>query len=567
LNSNDYVVILINTRIKIYLGESFVFTKDWLIVKKYFKYIKYAIPLLIIIITFITQHGLGLFLFEFCELLIVVFISDFIIAKNKIFGNVVNDILVFLLNSQLLVHMFTMEYITMVMLSNITLIEDLSGKAYVYIPAVLLVVASSVLPIDCFKFFDKYRFVILSAVLAAELAFSFIAGNVFSPMYNLIKLGDQYVEKQLMISRMAAAGNMTDTFYRPGLQSYRDKPENLVSSPNVIMIFVEGLSQSVVEDSRGIMPNVAYWESQSLHFTGYFNHTFATYRGLMGQLYSGYVYEDRDTNTLVSLPSAFSNLGYTTTFINTEPNNVQFLTYLETLGFDNVISDATTTNGMADSISDKDSFDMLFDTIESQADSSRPFYTAIYTFGTHASLDSPDMQFGDGSSAMLNKFYNVDYWFGEFMERFNESSLAENTIIVFTADHCTYGDLDFMQAFPDHPRISSEVDAIPLFIYYEGIEPEAIEVSGRNSLSLAPTLLDYLDISTPNYFLGYSLFMGSQNNNNYDTIFADGSNSNMLTTQGGTVASLTENQYYITVENLENYYTAVSQDPIAIYSN
>lgn len=31
-------------------------------------------------------------------------------------------------------------------------------------------------------------------------------------------------------------------------------------------------------------------------------------------------------------------------------------------------------------------------------------------------------------------------------------------------------------------------------------------MNGRNTLDLAPTLLDYLDISAPNHFLGTSLF-------------------------------------------------------------
>lgn len=49
-------------------------------------------------------------------------------------------------------------------------------------------------------------------------------------------------------------------------------------------------------------------------------------------------------------------------------------------------------------------------------------------------------------------------------------------------------------------------DEIPFLIYHKGITPEVIDVNGRNSLNMASTLLDYLDISAPNLFLGTSLF-------------------------------------------------------------
>ena len=254
------------------------------------------------------------------------------------------------------------------------------------------------------------------------------------------------------------------------------------------------------------MPNVANYQSKSLRFTGYYNHTFATYRGLIGQLYSGYQLSDFDSNSLISVQSILADEGYDTCFINTEPDNDDFSEYLNNMNFNEVIGDDYECNGMADSISDGDAYGILFDEAINKYETGNPFFIAIYTFGTHASLDSTEQLFGDGSSAELNKFYDADYQFGEFMEKFINSPLYDNTIVVFTAYHATYQEASFNEAFSDYTRQFHSIDEIPFFIYHKEVEPSSISVSGRNTLDFAPTILDYIDVSAPNYFIGSRLF-------------------------------------------------------------
>ena len=101
----------------------------------------------------------------------------------------------------------------------------------------------------------------------------------------------------------------------------------------MILIFTEGLSRSIIWDERNIMPNLRALESESLSFTNYYNHTFATFRGLIGQLYSGYQFDNLDTNGLISLQAILGKRGYQTAFINTEPSNTEFSEYLAVLPF------------------------------------------------------------------------------------------------------------------------------------------------------------------------------------------------------------------------------------------
>lgn len=101
------------------------------------------------------------------------------------------------------------------------------------------------------------------------------------------------------------------------------------------------------------------------------------------------------------------------------------------------------------------------------------------------------------------------------------------------------------------------LDQIPFLIYYKGITPETIDADGRNSLDFAPTVLDYLDISAPNYFLGESLFVQKQNNNTYDTVFEV--EGKFLDTDGKNISELSDIKRDIIEKQVKKYFIAKTQ--------
>lgn len=520
---------------------------------------KYIFSLILTFVAYTRVSDPCYLIIGIAELLIIFTLSN-ILMKKKILGRIVNSILLLLYNAQMVVMVFGNSYITMLMLTNIDSIKALSGKAGIYITGVLIVLIFTFLPIKRISSGRNTSSYFLSAALCLELVLTLFFGNTFSPLYGYCDLGIQHYESVKLEESIAeAAKNQTNEeevetspFYNKGIEDFKQKNDNLIEQPNVILIFTEGLSQNVISDSRSIMPNIAEYQQKSFCFTNYFNHTFATYRGLIGQLYSGHQLEDFDSNPLISIQSIFSDEGYNTCFINTEPNNKDFTKYLESFGFDKLYGDTDSEcNGMADTISDKDAYEMIFDIAKEQEETGEPFFLSIYTFGTHASLDSTDQKFGNGTDAELNKFYDVDYQFGKFMKKFNRSSLADNTIIIFTADHATYQDDSFIASFPDYPRAATSIDEIPFFIYYDGITPGSLDVNGRNSICLAPTIFDYLDISAPNYFLGTSLFSDKATNiqeTSYSDLYAT------FTSKNGQVAQMDEADREQFNKLLEEYY-------------
>ena len=211
-------------------------------------------------------------------------------------------------------------------------------------------------------------------------------------------------------------------------------------------------------------------------------------------------------------------------------------------------------------IPDKDAYELLYDTVIEQNQKEQPFFTTIYTFGTHVTLDSPDEQYGDGTNPALNKFFNTDFQFGIFLERFRESELYDNTLLILTSDHATCADDDFRSTFSDYSRQSFGLDKIPFCIYHKGIEARVIDANGRNSLCIAPTLLDYLDISEPNYFLGTSLFVSDYDESKYSTTFYYP--GEILSTVGGEIKELSEEDYLDFWGKLTMYFAATNNDDL-----
>ncbi len=529
-----------------------VWSSKWLSVTKY------LLPLLLIIWCYSKKVSESYLLVQLIELFLIVLLSE--IIHNKVVRRVVNTVLLLILNVQIAVMIFGTTYVTWVMLSNLSSLEDLSGHGALYILAVIVVIIDLILPVNpIFEglWKEERKLKLLSGCLAVELVLTMVIGAEFSPLYNICLTASDGISVVSRAREYADATVDESEFYHDEILNCLGKPEDLPSNPNVILIFTEGLSQNIVSDERNITPNIREYESKSLNVTNYYNHTFATYKGLVGQLYSGYSWQDGDTNNLISIQDILGDKGYQTSFINTEPTNYQFVRYLETFDFDTLVSDADGgQTGIANSLTDKEAYNTLWDVVSEQAESGQPFFTSIYTFGTHCSFDSPDEVYGDGSNPLLNKFYNMDYQFGQFMEKFEESELAENTIIVFTADHCTYEDDDFTETFPDYYRESYECDMVPMFIYYKGMTPSEWDAEGCTSITLAPTILDYLDVSAPNYFMGNSLFANLWEKSDFNSVFAE--SLNVFETSDG-IVELSDIESDMIGDKLDQYYILSQQ--------
>lgn len=493
------------------------------------------------------------------ELLLIFFLTNMFHEKKRI-KYLINGFLLLFYNIQMIVFVFGSSFVTVMMLSNLDSLKALSGEAVRYGSGAVLVFLFSFLPVaNCNKEWRTKIAFAAVVVMFAEILLVSSQSVIYSPYCGYVNLFKQYHQRvtaanqveNLIKDDIEAAKLVESEMYQEEVKGYREKDAALAQQPNVIVIFTEGLSSAVVDDERNITPNISKWKEKSIQFDNYYNHTFATYRALNGQLYSGHQLSDMENNPLISVQDILHNQGYESFFINTEPHNDDFAKYLEDLNFSELISDKSMNCcGLADSVCDKDAYELLYETALEKAKGGIPFFGAIYTFGTHTSFDSVHEKYGDGTDPVLNRFADMDAQFGAFMDMIDKNWIFHNTIVVFTTDHSAYHDDPFHDAFPNHPCSFQSLDEIPLFIYHKGVEPEVIDVNGRNSLGLAPTILDYLDISAPNYFLGTSLFSGDeceiQEMAYYDSVV-------LLGTEQGKVHEMDEADNSVVLEMIHEY--------------
>ena len=80
-----------------------------------------------------------------------------------------------------------------------------------------------------------------------------------------------------------------------------------------------------------------------------------------------------------------------------------------------------------------------------------------------------------------------------------------------------------------------------------------IDVDGCNSLDFTPTICDYLDISSENYFLGISLFADTETKSEYDTIFHQG--QDYISTKGNIISEISGPEKNDLKKEIAKYYS------------
>jgi arylsulfatase A-like enzyme len=317
------------------------------------------------------------------------------------------------------------------------------------------------------------------------------------------------------------------------------KVNGTLGPQNVIVIFTEGMSATLLgsygSGHQGISPNIDALAKKSMRVINYYNHTAATYRGLQGQMVSGYpraggsgtssAWESGDRREVLSkihyksVPMILRDMNYRTYFMSPHHDSVALNTLLRSLAFDRVYSYESISRELhpdsnhmtAGSLSDEGLFNALRNLLSSSAfqASKKPFFIGTYNIGTHAFLDvdAADKKYGDGSNPVLNRMHNYDYQLGKFLDYFFASRYAKNTVLIFTADHSTYPDSYFRKVVSPYYR-PYFVGEIPLLIYDPArVLPRVYDVRGRTSIDFAPTLLQLLGVKKDyNSFVGTSLF-------------------------------------------------------------
>jgi arylsulfatase len=491
------------------------------------------------------------------EALLLFLLIDFISYKNKMISRLIGGLLLGILYLQALALLLNGRFIQLIMITNIESVSALKGKMLFYTLIILISVIILLLPSNRKLLKIKNNFIkacVITILLFIEFGTISITGVDHSPTISSFLLIHSLIQRGAMDRKISQNINNENSlllkeFYSESIGDGINKPENISDRPNVILIFTEGMSRNILDDSRNIMPNLSRYAKEGLSFDNYYNHTAATYRGIIGQLYSSHQYNNGDTNSLVSLQSIFKKYGYETIFINTEPENERFTDYLNSFQYDTV----TSGNVHNRSLTDKEAYQLLFNELVNTKDKRIPRFITVYTFGTHVTFDSNEKKYGTGDNRLLNRFYNCDYQFGQFIDKLKHSDIGADTVLIFTTDHASYVDEDYTKTFyPEYERFDTFADTVPFIIWYKGIISASVDAKGRNSLDLAPTVLDYLDMDSSNYFLGTSLFQDIKNPL-LETVFCVPDSEWYVKTDGMGLRNLTKEEQKSYMAIIEKY--------------
>ncbi|EOT9368531.1 LTA synthase family protein [Escherichia coli] len=447
------------------------------------------------------------------------------LIKRKFISNILWGIYLSILGVQAASLFSSGQYLMPLALSNAAEVESLGiGEVIkVFSIFILFVIVSFVtMPSGALVGRIKYyKFSFFCIVLL--LVCSFISTGPVYAFYETAKL--YYLQQTFKPSeKIGDAGKSflkTSVFITP-LQN-----NNNFKGRNVIVIFAEGFSSEIIGNSKmahfPITPNLDKLSTEALSFKNYYNHTAATFRGLRGQLTSGYQFRDglTDAGTGIaqlsnveinniylhrqtSLPDILKEYGYKSYFIASTEKNSPLNTMLKTLNFDKVLGMGDFIGYQRDRMTDKQTFNALQYFLRSQENKNERFFIGVYPSGTHHGQDSPNEKYFDGSNPLYNKFYNYDFQLGKFVDFFRRSSFYGNTLLIITSDHSTFPSTEYKKSFNSDSRYF--VDKIPFLIIGKNITPEVLDAGGENSLSFAPTILHMLGIQySMSYFLGCSL--------------------------------------------------------------
>jgi len=322
---------------------------------------------------------------------------------------------------------------------------------------------------------------------------------------------------------------------------------NKTKTKNIIIFFTEGLSARMMgvynSKFKLLTPNLNSFSKSSMIVNNYYNHTAATYRGIIGQIcsiyptYGGYGgwtdnYQNMPEINYYGLTDILKENAYQTIFFNPKFEHMSRLDEMaKQIGFDIVLNAEDLSkkylNGeqplQKDAVSDLQLYTSLIAFLQNCEKNSnqiikQPFLLSIYNAETHAwyNVKKDGKKYANGENNTLNTIYNLDHSFGQFWKYYQSSQYSKNTIIIFTSDHAHYYEksyVDIIKAYKEKDYQKLFVDKIPLIIHDPGRNlPNNYDAKYSTSIDFAPSLVHYLGLKNEiNPFLGESIFLKSRN--------------------------------------------------------
>lgn len=304
-------------------------------------------------------------------------------------------------------------------------------------------------------------------------------------------------------------------------------------TPNIILVVLESFraaEMGVYGAESSVSPNLDAIAKEGLVFNRFYANSNQTVRGEMALLCSALDYANGApfsvSNQLLKtkcLPKLLTEYGYETHwFHGYEKSFFNRESFMPQAGYQHV-HDIEAVYGetapddrkkLGWGAPDVLTFEHALNRLEQ---AHNPFFAEILTLSNHYPFDwewpieyPSELGQGEGTYGNYRKgMYYTDHAVGEFWSRFKQSRLAEDTLVIFAADHGIWTFSPEQQEAPESVRYETYF-RLPFIVVGPDILPGVVESSPRSQVDLAPTVLDYLGLDAPNAFLGASVFSDSK---------------------------------------------------------
>lgn len=240
-----------------------------------------------------------------------------------------------------------------------------------------------------------------------------------------------------------------------------------------------------------------------------------------------YCYFFYSNNTLQGLPEMLKNEGYTTAFFHGAPNTtLGFKGFTNSIGFEHYYGKDEYGDKDFDgtwAIYDEPYLKYFADKTNEIAKGNKPFFLTVFTASSHDPYPIPDEHkatFTRGDIPMHKSISYADYAIKQYFEKVKGQPWLDNTIFIFTADHCG---TSYRQDYNnDMGRF-----LIPIFFYTPGGQLTAQCDSTRliQQADITPSLLALLNYQKPYFSFGKDVFDQSPKFVNY--VFNDRNGTSM----------------------------------------
>ena len=240
--------------------------------------------------------------------------------------------------------------------------------------------------------------------------------------------------------------------------------------------------------------------------------------------YCYYIYSN---NTLQALPQMLREEGYATAFFHGAPNStLGFKAFANSIGFEKYFGMDEYGDKDFDgtwAIFDEPYLEYFADKSSDFAQGSKPFFLTVFTASSHEPFPIPDKYkdiFTRGDIPMHRSISYSDHAIRSYFEKVKNEPWFNNTIFVFTADHCGVAHRD------DYNNDMGRF-LIPIFFYTPGGQLPVKCDSTRlvQQTDIMPTVLGLLNYQKPYFSFGKNVLDNSEQFVNF--VFNDRNGTSM----------------------------------------